>query len=89
MKKKVVPKLRQEVKVDIVTSDDNKIYYTGKFQSFIARYIIQDINNYPVWCRVLPASKATVLSHLTITDTLISYSTKKILLCNIKVQSAK
>ena len=29
MKKKVVPKLRQEVKVksDIVTSDDIKIYY--------------------------------------------------------------
>ena len=36
MKKKVVPKLRQEmkVKVDIVTSDDIKIYYTGKFQDF-------------------------------------------------------
>ena len=31
MKKKVVPKLRQEVKIDIVTSDDIKIYYTGKF----------------------------------------------------------
>ena len=42
MKKKVVPKLWQEVKVkvDIVTSDDNKIYYTGKFQDFIPRYII-------------------------------------------------
>ena len=34
MKKKVVLKLRQEVrvKVDIVTRDDIKIYYTGKFQ---------------------------------------------------------
>ena len=32
MKKKVVPKLRQVVKVDIVTSDDIKIYYTWKFQ---------------------------------------------------------
>ena len=33
MKKKIVAKLRQEVKVtvDIVTSDDIKIYYTGKF----------------------------------------------------------
>ena len=33
MKKKVVPTLRQEVKVnlDIVTSDDIKNYYTGKF----------------------------------------------------------
>ena len=43
MKKKVVPKLRQEgkVKVDIVTSDDIKIYYTGKFQDFTARYIIK------------------------------------------------
>ena len=41
-KKKVVPKLRQEVKVkvDIVTSDDFKIYYTGKFQDFTARFII-------------------------------------------------
>ena len=40
--KKVVPKLPQEVKVkvDIVTSDDIKIYYTGKFQDFTARYII-------------------------------------------------
>ena len=34
MKKKVVPKLRQEVKlkVDIVTSDNIKFYYTGKFK---------------------------------------------------------
>ena len=40
--KKVVLKLRQEVKVkvDIVTSDDINIYYTGKFQDFTARYII-------------------------------------------------
>ena len=44
MKKKVVPNLRQEVKVkvDIVTSDDIKIYYTGKFLDFTARYIIND-----------------------------------------------
>ena len=44
MKKKVVPKLRQEVKVifDIVTSDDINIYFTGKFQDFTARYIIKD-----------------------------------------------
>ena len=42
MKKKVVHELRQEVKVkiNIVTSDDIKIYYTGKFQDFTARYII-------------------------------------------------
>ena len=40
MKKKAVPKLLQEVKVDIVTIDDIKIYYTGKFQDFTARYII-------------------------------------------------
>ena len=41
-KKKVVSKLRQKVKVkvDIVTSDDIKIYYTGKFQDFTARYMI-------------------------------------------------
>ena len=46
-KKNVVPKLRQEVKVtiDIVTSDDIKIYYTGKFQDFTARYIIFFQNN--------------------------------------------
>ena len=38
---KVGPKLRQavKVKVDIVTSDDIKIYYTDKFQDFTARYI--------------------------------------------------
>ena len=37
-------KLRQEVKVkvDIVTSDDIKIYYTGKLQDFTARYIMKD-----------------------------------------------
>ena len=42
MKKKVVPKLRQvvKVKVDIVTSDDIKLHYTGKFQDFTARFII-------------------------------------------------
>ena len=42
MKNKVVPKLRQEVKVkiDIITSDDIKFYHTGKFQDFTARYII-------------------------------------------------
>ena len=42
-KKKVVPKLHQEVKVkaDIVTSHDINIYYTGKFQDVNARYIIK------------------------------------------------
>ena len=45
MKKKILPKLRQEVKVkvDIVTSDDIKIYCTGKFQDFTVRYIIKKI----------------------------------------------
>ena len=43
-KKKVVPKLRQKVKVDIVTSDDIKIYYTRKFQDFTVRYIIDSKN---------------------------------------------
>ena len=43
MKKKVVPKLRQEVKVDIVTSDDIKLYFTGKFQNFTARYVIKPL----------------------------------------------
>ena len=43
--KKVVPNLRQELKVkaDIVTSNDIKIYYTGKFKDFTARYIINRI----------------------------------------------
>ena len=45
-KKKIVPKLRQEVKVDIVTSDDIKIYYTRKFQDFTARYIIKLNHDY-------------------------------------------
>ena len=42
-KEKKVPKLRQEVKVkvDIVTSADIKIYYTGKFQDFTARIVIK------------------------------------------------
>ena len=46
MKKKVVPTLPQEVKVkvDIVTSDDIKIYYIGKLQDFTARYIIKNPN---------------------------------------------
>ena len=46
MKKKVVPTLQQEVKLkfNIVTSDDIKIYYTGKFQDFTARYIIKYID---------------------------------------------
>ena len=45
MKKKVVPKLRQEVKmkVDIVTGDDIKIYYSWKFQDLTARYTIKYI----------------------------------------------
>ena len=48
MKKKVVPILRQEVKVkvDIVTRDI-KIYYTEKFQDFTARYII-NLENSPI-----------------------------------------
>ena len=53
-KKKVVPKLRQEVKVkvDIVTSDDNKISYTGKFQDFTARYIIKSCTIHQNLCLV-------------------------------------
>ena len=46
MKKKVVPTLRQEVKVkvDTVTTDDIKIYYTGKFQDFTAMHMIKNKN---------------------------------------------
>ena len=49
MKKKVAPKLRQKVnvKVDIVTSDDIKIYYTGKIQDFAASYTIKFIYPFP------------------------------------------
>ena len=41
-KETVVPKLQQEVKgkVDIVTIDDIKIDYTGKFQDFTAMCVI-------------------------------------------------
>ena len=48
--KKVVSKLRQEVKVnvDIITSNDIKIYYTGKFQDFTARYIIKTVFVHPL-----------------------------------------
>ena len=48
MKKEVVPKLQQEVKlkVDIVTSGDIKIYYTTKFQNFTARYIIKQVTTF-------------------------------------------
>ena len=61
MKKKVVPKLRQEVKVkvDIVTSDDIKIYYTGKFQDFTARHIIK------MFCSVLFFIRSILRSHLS------------------------
>ena len=53
MKKKVVPKLRQEVKVkvDIVTRDDIKIYYTGKFQDITARYVINKNINLKMKCK--------------------------------------
>ena len=53
-KKKVVPEIRQEVKVkvDIVISNDIKIYYSGKFQDFTARYIIMFfISCFPVGYR--------------------------------------
>ena len=48
MEKKRVPKLRQEkeVKVDIVTSDDIKIYYTGKFQDFTEHYVYNKSRKY-------------------------------------------
>ena len=56
MEKKVVPKLRQEVKVkvDVVTSDDIKTYYTGKFQDLTARYIINVFTpNFPCHVQML------------------------------------
>ena len=64
-KKKVVPKFRQEVKVkvDIVTSDDIKIYYTGKFQDFTARYIINPIIRISLY---LSTAKALNLDHYSI-----------------------
>ena len=79
-KKKVVPKLRQEVKVkvDIVTSDDIKIYYTGKFQDFTARYII----NIPKWerytkWRKLPRNRPTkYIYHLFVTFEINKYLEK-------------
>ena len=62
MKKKVVPTLRQEVKVkvDIVSSDDIEIHYTGKFQDFTARYIMKRQNAYCVVCPKAVANSMTV-----------------------------
>ena len=50
--KKKNPKLRQEVKVkvDIVTSDDIKIYFTGEFQDFTARFIINHLKYFYKFC---------------------------------------
>ena len=47
-KKKIVPKLRQEVKVkvEIVSSDDIKIYYTGKFQVYNKKKQVTTICKY-------------------------------------------
>ena len=58
-KKKVVPTLQQEVKVkaDIVTSDDIKIYYTGKFQDFTAWYIINRICDFVNQLLLSPRNK--------------------------------
>ena len=49
MKKKVVFTLWQEVKV----KDDIKIYYTGKFQHFTARYIVNCHNCVVVYMYVV------------------------------------
>ena len=38
--------MKVKVKIDFVTSDDIKTYYTGKFQDFTARYIIKKIKCY-------------------------------------------
>ena len=56
--KKVVPKLWQEVKVKVytVTSDDIKIYYTGKFQDFTARYIIKIKKLLSIYSESVPRS---------------------------------
>ena len=58
--KKVVPKLRQEVKVkvDIVTSDDTKIYYIGKFQDFTARYMIKINKRVLIKCNISDMGKS-------------------------------
>ena len=66
MKKKLVSKLRQEVKVkvDIVTSDDIKIYNTGKFQDFTARYIIKQ------FCKLVKN-----LNHLTLNSINTNFDT--------------
>ena len=77
-KKKVVPKLRQEVKVkvDIITSDDIKIYYTGKFQDFTARYIIKKKGLLITvqWCR--DRGEQYQSKHMMLTVHCILYPTK-------------
>ena len=68
MKKKVVPKLRQDVKVkvDIITSDDIKIYFTGKFQDFTARYIIKSTTGDPKKMRPMNISIYSLLFKLIV-----------------------
>ena len=63
MKKKVVPKLGKEVKmkVDIITSDDIKICYTGKFQDFTARYMLKSIYCFSLNYKFLLQHKVLVL----------------------------
>ena len=42
------------MKVDIVTSDDIKIYYTENFQGVTARYIIKKNILDNAWCDYIP-----------------------------------
>ena len=41
------------MKVDIVTSDDIKIYYTEKFKDFTARYIINLVYSLALWVYII------------------------------------
>ena len=50
-----------KVKVDIVTSDDIKIYYTGKFQDFTPRYIIKRKNKFGCKIEILFGKSRKIL----------------------------
>ena len=70
IEKKIVPELRQEVKVkvDIVTSDEIKIYYTGKFQDFTARYIINRKSYFRLSINHIYCRQTVVFIRLLITE---------------------
>ena len=96
MKKKAVPTLRQEVKVkvDIVTSDDIKIYYTGKFQDFTARYIIKFLIGWQIriyaeiiFLHISNGSEILLMSILELfIDTFVNLLKRKVIIISLWIE---